>query len=103
MMRVLTTFIILLLIVQRTYAGYCQCNCCTSVDCAPQRIGSQYLFFCSASTCTRDKCAEWYFRECPPRDGRGSVEAICNGTERLSPLFVVFGISSIILMLKNKF
>jgi len=108
MMRFLTLFIVLLFVIQRTFAINCKCSCCTSNGCTPQVIDTDHnLFFCGNTTCTPQKCIQWHYDECPPPGAFGVTKAECvsgNGSERLlSSLFIVFGITSLILMIKNKF
>ena len=106
MMRTLTLFLVFLLAMQRTFADDCVCNCCTTTGCAPQSVGSRNVFRCSM--CASDKCVEWFYDRCPRSGSPGASQAVCrasyNGTKQLLPsLFIVFGITSMILMIKNKF
>jgi hypothetical protein len=90
--------------VHQTSAAYCDCNCCVTKGCTPRKVESRYLWSCTLATCTPEKCVEWFYDRCPARDAPGSTTARCNGTERLlSSLSIVIGITSIILMIKNKF
>ncbi len=106
-MRFLTLFVVLLFVIQRTFADNCQCRCCGSNGCPPQVVDNHYLWFCSSATCSPDKCIQWNYDKCPPAGAFGTTEAECrgvSGSERLlSSLFIVFGITSITLMIKNKF
>ncbi|UJR09935.1 hypothetical protein I4U23_014157 [Adineta vaga] len=104
MMRIVLLSFVALLLIQQTFAGDCLCSCCTSKSCTPSYIGSQYVWFCSAATCTRDKCVGSYHQNCPPADAPGITEAYCrNGTERLfSSLYILTGLISMILLIKNQ-
>jgi len=83
MMRFLTLFIVLLFVIQRTFAVDCKCSCCTSKGCTHQVVGVRNLWFCSSATCTPEKCVEWFYNKCPPADGFGVTKAECgSGSER---------------------
>lgn len=101
-MRVLTLCIVFLFIIQHISAEDCQCSCCTGNNCVPTRVGLQSLFICSDYTCKPEKCDEWYYGECIL--GTSNIKAVCLGAgseHLLSSLFIVFGLSSIILMMKD--
>ncbi|CAF1025251.1 unnamed protein product [Rotaria sordida] len=103
-MHVLTTFIVFLLILQGTFAANCECHCCTSSRCEPQLVGSSPIWFCTAQTCRPELCIDSYHDRCPPQGALGTTIAKCSGMKQLpSPLFIIIGITSIILMIKNKF
>ena len=103
-MRTFTLFISFLLIVHQISADLCDCNCCITNKCTPGKVASRYLYSCTPATCSSQKCIEWYFDRCPAKDAPGNTTARCNGTERLlSSLSIVTGITSIILMIKNKY
>ncbi len=110
-MRFLTLFIVLLFVIQRTFADNCKCSCCISKGCTPQIVAVRDVGVCGSTICTPQKCIQWYSDKCLPPDGFGDATAVCeiaggsfSGSERLlSSLFIVFGITSIILMIKNKF
>ncbi|CAF1119691.1 unnamed protein product [Rotaria sp. Silwood1] len=103
-MRVLTALIIFLLVLQGIFADNCECSCCTSANCEPQVVGSFYTWYCDPQTCVSQHCIDRYHAQCPPVGANGKIKTRCSGTERLlSPLFIIIGITSIILMIKNKF
>jgi len=111
MMRFLTLIIVLLFVIQRTFADNCICSCCISNGCTPQIVAVRDVGICGSTICTPQKCIQWYYNQCLPPDGLGNAKAECesasgsfNGSKRLlSSLSIVFGITSIILMIKNKF
>ncbi|CAF2386974.1 unnamed protein product [Rotaria sp. Silwood2] len=108
-MRVLITLPFFLLIIsfklQQTNGNDCVCECCTSLNCNPTRIGARPLWYCSeATTCTQSHCIDWYINRCPPRNTVGQTRAICvSNTERILPaLFIIVGINLILLLIKDK-
>ncbi len=81
----------------------CVCRCCKTPNCTPQVVGSLYLNYCYESACTTE-CTTSNFATCVA-GGPGVARGECNGgpDRLLSPLFMVFGLTSIIMMIKNKF
>jgi hypothetical protein len=105
-MRILTLFIVFLFVIQRNFAAeMCACSCCKSNGCTPESIDPYYQYNCNENSCSPNECSYRYFDRCPPIGAPGSTVAVCrDGSERvLSSLFLIFGITSIILMIKNRF
>ncbi len=104
MMRVLASFIVFLFIIQQSFSETCVCHCCKTPGCTPQEVGSHYLYSCYESACTTT-CTTLSYDQCVA-GGTGVARGECRngGPDRLlSPLFMVFGLTSIIMMIKNKF
>ncbi|CAF0924488.1 unnamed protein product [Rotaria sp. Silwood1] len=96
---------ILLFKLQQTNGNDCVCECCTSVNCNPTRVGFRPLWYCSeATTCTQSYCIDWYPDRCPRRNVAGQTRAICvSNAERILPaLFITIGINLILLLIKDK-
>ncbi|CAF1196121.1 unnamed protein product [Adineta steineri] len=105
MRRIFGILIVLLLTIQLTFASRCECQCCVGNGCSPGPVGSYSVFlFCTTSSCSPGECTAQYYKDCPQSNGAGITQAVCrNGNARLSPsLFIFAGITSIILMMKNK-
>lgn len=109
-MRIFLVFTILLIILscmlKLTNGVDCHCDCCTTQNCNPTRIGSRPLWFCSeASTCTQAYCTAWYPDSCPPRGADGQTRSICGSyAQRLLPtLFTIISINLILFFAKDTF
>lgn len=110
-MRILTLCIVFLVIIQQAFAksDTCKCSCCNGNGCTAVLAGTEYHVDCSL-TCTRDYCLDQYSSSCLA-NAFSKVEPACdptgggvnpNGTEQLlSSLFIIFGVISIIFMMKD--